>query len=320
MSSDPEAALLAPDPPEISILMLSWNTRELTLRCLDSLPASATKGLRYEVIVVDNGSRDGSAEALAKRSDIQLIANAENRGYAAGVNQAYARARGNLILLLNSDIEFAPGALSVLHDFLLDHDEVAGVGPLYLNPDGTFQQHHYRLPTFSMILANTSGLLSRVPALAGQLRAYRMLDEDFSRPRPVQQPSASCLLLRKSRLPAGRLLDERFPIYFNDVALAHSLATQGHQLWMTPDSVVIHEHGASTRLLGAARVRQHVGAQVRYVAATQPRYRLFLFRSLVFVEKLLALLLRRPGALGPGELIKALRGDPGPLPQGPTTH
>jgi GT2 family glycosyltransferase len=318
MSAEAEARVLAPEPPEISILMLSWNTRELTLRCLDSLPASAAKGLRYEVIVVDNGSRDGSAEALAKRSDIQLIANADNQGYAGGVNQAYVRARGDLILLLNSDIEFAPGALSALHGFLREHGEVAGVGPIYLNPDGTVQQHHYRLPTFTMILANTSTLLSRVPALARQLRAYRMLDDDFSRPRPVQQPSASCLLLRRSRLPVDRLLDERFPIYFNDVALAHSLAMQGHQLWMTPEAVVVHEHGASTRLLGAARVRQHVGAQVRYLAATQPRHRLVLFRSLVFVQKVFALLLRRPGALGFGDLLKALRGDPGPLPQVPT--
>ena len=133
--------------PDVSILIVSWNTRALTLACLDSLSASVDDGARYEVIVVDNGSRDGSAEAFQQRSDIRLIANPENRGYAAAVNQAYAAAQGDFILLLNSDIEFEPGALGALLRFLREREDVAGVGPLYLNPDGSPQQHHYRFPT-----------------------------------------------------------------------------------------------------------------------------------------------------------------------------
>jgi GT2 family glycosyltransferase len=104
--------------PDISVLLLSWNTRELTLECLDSLPDAVDGELRCQVVVVDNGSRDGSAEALAQREGIELVANPENRGYAAAVNQAYERADGEFVLLLNSDVRFVPGSLSVLHSFL----------------------------------------------------------------------------------------------------------------------------------------------------------------------------------------------------------
>ena len=306
--------------PDVSILIVNWNTRELTLACLDSLPASVEADARCEVIVVDNGSRDGSAEAFARRSDIRLIANPENRGYAAAVNQAYAAAHAEFILLLNSDIEFAPGALGALLRFLHQREDVAGVGPLYLNPDGSPQAHHYRFPTFPALLAGASRPLRRLPLLSRSDRRYRMLDDDFSSPREVPQPSASCLLLRRSCLVGERLMDEQYPIYFNDVALARSLALAGHRLWMTPEAVVYHEHGASTRLLGGALARHHIGALVRYLSWAQPRYQLLLFRALVLVQKLVLYAVRRPGALPPRELWAALRGDPGPLPQAPAAH
>ena len=304
---------------DVAILLLSWNTKQLTLRCLDSL-GEAAGDLTSQVIVVDNASRDGSAEALAARSDIQLIANSDNRGYAAAVNQAYARAEGEFVLLLNSDIEFRPGSLKTLRDFLVEHHEVAGAGPLYLNSDGSPQQHHYRFPTFAMTLANASRILARLPVLARRVREYRMLDEDFSRARPVQQPSASCLLLRRSCLPNDSLMDERYPVYFNDVALAYGLAARGHQLWMTPDAVVVHEHGASTRQLGGALARQHIGAHVRYLRATEPRWRVEVFRAVILVQKVGLAALRRPGTLSFSDLVKALQGDPGPLPQAPAVR
>jgi GT2 family glycosyltransferase len=314
----PDRPAADPARPDVSILLLSWNTRELTLACLDSLPRSVDDGLTYEVIVVDNDSRDGSADALAARDDIRLIANEENRGYAPAVNQAYELARGEYVLLLNSDVEFEPGALTTLRRFLLERPDVAGVGPLYLNPDGTPQQHHFRFPTFGATMGNASRVLGRVPALARRVRDYRMLDDDFSAPRPVEQPSASCLLLRRSSLPAGPLMDEQYPIYFNDVALAHSLARRGQTLWMTPEAVVVHEHGASTRQMGGALARQHIGAHVRYLRETEPRYRVELFRGVVLLQKLALTALRRPGTLSPRDLFAALRGDPGPVPATPS--
>ena len=301
----------------ISILIVSWNTRDLTLACIDSLPVGIDDETAHEVIVVDNDSRDGSAEAIAQLERARLIENSANVGYAAAVNQAYRAAGGDLVLLLNSDVRFERGALSALVCFLDARPDVAGVGPLYLNPDGSPQAHHYRFPTFSAILAAASEPLRRIPRLARSLREYCMLDDDFSEPRPVPQPSASCLLLRRECLPPGPLLDEGYPIYFNDVDLARRLALAGQELWMTPDAVVVHEHGASTRLLGGSLARQHIGSLVRYLRDTQSPWRVRIYQALVLAQKLVLLLLRRPGALSPRQLFRALSGDPGPPPPAP---
>jgi len=305
--------------PAISILVVSWNTLRLTAACLDSLPEAVAPDTGYEVVVVDNGSTDGSAEMLRSRPEVVLIENERNVGYAAAVNQAYASASCELVLLLNSDIEFVPGALETLVQFLRDRPEAAGVGPLYLNPDGTPQQHNFRLPSLTMLLGGTSAPLRRLPPVARRMRSYEMADVTFTGPTRVEQPSASCLLLRRSVLPADHLLDEQFPIFFNDVELAHRLALVGAHLWVQPSSKVFHVHGASTKLLGGNLRVHHLGSQVRYVQATESRFRLELFRSVVLAQKLGALALRRNGAMPLRDVLRGLRGETGAIPDAPHT-
>lgn len=303
--------------PEISILIVSWNTIGLTTACLESIPRAVASRTTYEVVVVDNGSTDGSVEMLDARAGVLLVENGRNVGYAAAVNQAYARSSGDLVLLLNSDIEFVPGSLELLTRFLREHPDAAGVGPLYLNPDGSPQHHHFRLPTVEMLLGGTSAPLRRVPRVARSMRRYEMLDEEFTRPVRVEQPSASCLLLRRQVLPADHLLDEQFPIFFNDVELAYRLAQAGEELWVQPEARVYHVHGASTKMLGRSLLLHHLGAQVRYVKATSSRGALALFRGVVLVQKLGALALRREGAMPLRDVVRGLRGDTGPIPDRP---
>ena len=303
--------------PDLSILLISWNTRSLTEICLGSIPGSIDAEVTYETIVVDNGSEDGSREMLRARSDVVLVENDHNVGYAAAVNQAYVRSTAPLLLLLNSDIEFVPGSLGVLLDFLREHPEVEGVGPVYLNPDGSPQQHHYRLPTLVMLLGSNSAPLRRLPPVARSMHRYRMLDVDFSRAVRVEQPSASCLVLRRSALPSDYLLNEQFPIFFNDVELAHRLAREGSELWVVPESTVFHVHGASTRLLGSSLAVHHLGAQVRYLRATGSRWAVKVFQAVVFLQRLAALALRTGGAIPLRDVVRALRGDTGPVPSGP---
>jgi GT2 family glycosyltransferase len=301
--------------PLTSILIVNWNTRVLVCGCLDSL-ASGAGDCGYETIVVDNGSVDGSVEALATRSEITLLANAENRGYAEAVNQAYAAARGEFVLLLNSDVELRPGTLTTLVGFLEQHPDVVGTAPLYLNPDGTPQPFHFRFPSFLALLAGGSALLARLPGSRRHLREHQMLEDDFSVPRPVDQPSASCLLLRRSALGPA-VFDERYPIFFNDVQLARGIAARGGELWVTPEAKVIHEAHASTRQLGNRLKRQYLGSLVQMLQETEPAWKVGVYQLLVLLQGLAVLACRRPGALWPRDLWGAMRGDPGPLPQAP---
>ena len=207
----------------------------------------------------------------------------------------------------------------MLARFLDEREPVAGVGPVYANPDGSPQPFHFRFPTFATTLANGSSLVRRlVPGSERRLREYRMLDDDFSRPRPVPQPSASCLLLRRSVLPREQLLDERYPLYFNDVQLARSLADQGLELWVTPEAVAVHNaHASGLMLPPAARRRQYIGAVVRMLMDTEPFYKVWLYRTIVLVQNLALWALDRPEALRGRDLLAALDGNPGPLPVRP---
>jgi GT2 family glycosyltransferase len=303
--------------PDISVLLVNWNTKDLVVRCLESLAAGIGTDLTFETIVVDNGSVDGSAAALRSRTDILLIENTSNLGYAAAVNQAYRRSRGPLVLLLNSDVELLPGSVAALEGLLARHPGVAGAAPLYRNPDGSPQPFHFRLPSYAVTLANASALVRILPGMRQRLRTFRMLDDDFSRPHPVPQPSASCLLLRRTCLPSGHIFDECYPIFMNDVELARSLAAEGEELWVTPEAAVIHEDHASTKKLGGLRKRQYIASVVRMLKKTQPRRNVFMYQALVFVQGLVLLGLRRPDALSLRDLTGATSGDPGPLPSAP---
>ena len=301
----------------LSILVVNWNTRELVLECLESLPKQET-GRSYEVVVVDNGSVDGSGDALSRQTGITLIRNDHNLGYAAAVNQAYRRSSGEFVLLLNSDVELTPTALESLTQFLRSNPSAAGVGPLYMNVDGSPQPFHFRFPTFTMTLANGGAIASRLlPGSKRRLRYYRMLDDDFSKPRPVPQPSASCLLLRRSCLPDDHVFDERYPIFFNDVQLARSFADRGLTLWVTPSAKVVHHSHASTDKLGVARKRQYLGSVIRMLEETEPPSKVWLYRAVVLLQNIPVWLLRRPDALSFGDLWKTLSGDVGPLPSDP---
>jgi GT2 family glycosyltransferase len=306
--------------PDVSILIVNWNTRETVLQCLDALPTGVDDELTYEVIVVDNGSVDGSGDALAERTDVTLIRNDANLGFAEAVNQAYIRSTAEFVLLLNSDVDLTPGALSTLARYLREHPDAAGAAPLYLNPDGSPQPFHFRLPTFATTLANGSRLFRRlIPGSEQRLRDFRMADDDFTKPCLVPQPSASCLLLRRSVLPPDYILDERYPIFFNDVKLARSLAEHGHELWVTPDAVVLHEAHSSAKQLGRGPGRQqYLASAIRMLSETASPFEVWLYRLIVLSQNLGKWALGRPDAVRGRELWKALAGEPGPLPTRPS--
>ena len=303
--------------PEVSVLLVSWNTREETRRCLESLRQTAA-GLSYEVIAVDNSSRDGSAELLAAQDRVRLIRNDHNAGFAAAVNQAYRAATGELILLLNSDVTLHQGALETMVEFLHDHPDAAGVSPLYLNPDGTFQQHYVQLPSLAACLALFTAL-RRVPGFRGALHRFQMRGQDFTKPRELG--SGSCQLLRRRVLATDQIFDESFPIYWNDALLARELTGGGHRLWMIPDAVVTHARGASCSRLGpSVRFRHLIGGLVHYLDRTGQHYRVVIFRAAMIANHLLKTALGRTTPLSWTDLWAALRGDLGALPDGDTTR
>jgi hypothetical protein len=228
---------------DVSIIIVNWNTRDLLERCLRSIRTSVA-GLALHVLVVDNGSTDGSAEMVADRfRQVELLRNQENVGFARANNQAYGRAQGRYVLLLNPDTELRPDAVKQMVRFLDADPRRAGATAVLRNPDGSLQRYHKRLPRWSYVLWSETLLRNLAPGNRW-VRDFYMLDEPFDVVTEIEQPPAACLMLRRSVIETERLFDERFPIFYNDVDLCRRLRDAGYRLFLLPEAEVMHHGGA----------------------------------------------------------------------------
>lgn len=228
---------------DVSIIIVNWNTRTLLDRCLLSIEAGAA-GIAVHVLVVDNGSADGSAELVARKFPrVELLRNQENVGFARANNQAYGLAQGRYVLLLNPDTELREGAVKRMVEFLDADPRGAGVTAVLRNPDGTMQRYHKRLPSWSYVLWSETLLRNVVPANRWT-RTFYMRDEPFDVVTEIEQPPAACLMLRRSVIGTEQLFDERFPIFYNDVDLCRRLRDAGYRLFLQPEAEVMHHGGA----------------------------------------------------------------------------
>jgi len=235
-------------PPELSVVIPSWNTRDLLAACLDALFAADLP--TTETIVVDNASADGSADMVAERfPDVVLIRNAENKGFAGGCNQGMEVARGRFVLLLNSDTEVARDALARLIAWLDEHAEYGAAAPLLHHPDGRVQPSLKRFPNLDTALWFSTPMERRYPNNA-ELKRYFMRDADPEQSSDVDQPPAACLLIRADVLARIGFFDESLWLFFNDVDLSKRMDAAGYKTRYVAEARVLHHEGASTSKYG----------------------------------------------------------------------
>lgn len=222
--------------PDLAIIIVNWNTRQLLLDCLASLPA-ATDGIHAETWVVDNGSGDGSVEAVRTQyPEVRIIANRENLGFATANNQAIRASVSRHVLLLNSDTIARPGSLTALVRFLDAHPEVGIVGPRLLNPDGSLQPSWALFPTiFTELTGKKLRLRWRYPTADGTL-AYS-----------TDWVDGAALMIRRSILPQIGLMDERYFMYTEEVDWCYRARRAGWKVCYLPGSEVIHFGGQSSK-------------------------------------------------------------------------
>jgi len=235
--------------------------------------AESASEASIEVIVVDNASTDGSAAMVREAfPEVALIANAEHRGYAAANNQGIARARGEFVMLLNPDTELPREAPGQLIDFLRAHPQAGAVAPRLVHPDGRIQESVRGWPTPGALMEEAVGPRIAFCVVRHEERlqpsrqsarrdtkyssSYRVPVAVLTEPVPVPQPMTSCLVIRRQALEEVGVMDERFPIFFNDVDLCFRLWEAGHEIWYLPAVRVLHHGGASTRQVRPRMIRE----------------------------------------------------------------
>jgi GT2 family glycosyltransferase len=247
----------APQPVDVSILIVTWNSARFIDRCLTAIPA-ACDGFAYEVIVYDNASGDDTLQHVAEEGKDEsrtVIRSERNDGFAAGTNRAFAASRGRYVFLLNPDSELAPGALAHLRDFLDENPEAAGAAPLLVDEHGELQREFQlrRLPTLRTLASELLAFGKLFP-MNSHTAHYRYRDVELHEPARIEQPAAAALLLRRETFEDVGRFDEQFsPAWFEDVDFCRRLAANGKSVWVVPTARAKHYGGASLEHLSFGR-------------------------------------------------------------------
>jgi GT2 family glycosyltransferase len=232
--------------PDVSIVIVSFNTRELLRRCLATVAASGD-GLSVETIVVDNVSRDGSADLVeGEFPAVKLVRSDVNLGFAAANNKAFPLAQGRYVVLLNSDAFLRPGALQRSVRYM-DADPRIGLGGARLvGRDDSWQPSARMFPSPLLEFYMLSGLAARFQSS----RIFGRMDRtwaDQDRAAEVDWVPGAYSIVRRDVLEKVGYFDERFFLYYEEVDLCRRIRAAGYRIWYWPDVVVEHWGGESSK-------------------------------------------------------------------------
>lgn len=223
---------------DLSIVLVCWNNKDYLVPCLHSLYGSQMR-TRCEVVVVDNGSTDGSIEVLAQEfPQVRVIQNTENVGLSRASNQGIQATTGRYILLLNNDTLVNGRSLDALTEFLDTQPDAGAVGGELLNPDGSFQSGYASFSSLPQEFLIATGLGDRLwSGYPSHGRSDKVKRVDWL--------SSACLMLRREALEQVGLLDEQYFVYGDEADLQFRLKHAGWQIYYLPNAAIIHFGGRS---------------------------------------------------------------------------
>ena len=229
---------------DLSIVIVSYNTRDMLRDCLTSLPA-ATAGITSETWVVDNNSPDRSADMVAEEfPGVRLIANRENAGFTRANNQALRQTDSRHAVILNPDTECRSGSLTTLVNYLDAHADVGSVGPKLLNTDGSLQPNGARFPKpwRDFLIVTEIRSLFRAP-----FERFCRMRDDFGIECDVDVVSGACMMVRASVMAEVGMLDEDFFMFFEEVEWCWRIKRAGYRVVYVPAAEVVHHWMGSVR-------------------------------------------------------------------------
>jgi len=233
---------------DLSVVIVSWNVRQLLSGCLESVFASVgDSALQHEVLVVDNASSDGSASMVREHfPQVRVWENAENRGFAAGCNQALSQCSGRHVLLLNPDTLVRRDAPGVLVGFMDTMQRVGMAGPRLVYPDGSFQHSAFEFPTLAQAFLDFFPIHARLTdsKLNGR---YPRADYAAGHAFRVGHPLGACIIVRRKALEQVGCLDEGFFMYCEEVDWALRFHRAVWRVYCVPMAEVAHYSGQSTQ-------------------------------------------------------------------------
>ena len=250
---------------KLSIIIVSYNVRDLLQQALDSLIDSA-EGLEYEIFVVDNASKDQTVEMIeAKYPNIKLIANQKNIGFSKANNQAILIAKGEYILVINPDTITSADTLPKVLSFMDTKEQVGGLGVRMINAQGKYLKESKRgMPTPWAAFTKFSGISKMYPKSKFLNKYYMGWINEFETAE-VEVLAGAFMMLRSNALKKIGLFDESFFMYGEDIDLSYRLILAGYKNYYFPETYIIHFKGQSTRKFSWRYIQSFYGAMYIFI-------------------------------------------------------
>ena len=225
---------------DVSVIIINYNTRQMTAECIDSV-FEKTKDIKFEIILVDNASTDGSKEFFEQDKRIIYIYNNENLGFGRANNIGIEVAKGRNILFLNSDTLLINNAIKILSNYLDENPKVGACGGNLYTKD-LKPNHSYRL-IFPSIMDEINTLFAKLPSkfIYGKNEEYN----HTNKPLLVKYITGADLMVRKNVLDDVGLFDPRFFMYFEETELCHRFWENKYAIMSIPNAKIIHLDGGS---------------------------------------------------------------------------
>ena len=247
----------------LSAVVVNYNAREYLLDCVRSLRADGVE----EIVVADNDSRDGSADALrAVDADVRILPTGANLGFAAAANRAFALTSGEFVAITNPDVVVEPGTIKTLVDALEHDPTLAVVGPRIENADGSWYPSARTFPALGDALGHA--FLQFVVPENRFSRRYKMLDWDHAVARRVDWVSGTFMVVRRDAFAAAGGFDEAYFMYVEDVDLCWRLRRRGWHVGYEPAARVMHVIGVSSELAPYRMIVAHHRSLFRFGVKT----------------------------------------------------
>lgn len=279
--------------PDLSIVIVNWNVRDLLRRCLHSLFASHQPtlasntqhpALSTEIIVVDSASTDGSVEMVRQEfPQVHLITSEVNLGYTGGNNLGINAGRGRYILLLNPDTEVMGDALPAMVGYMNTHPDVGALGPQLLNPDGSIQSSRRRFPTLGTAFVESTVIQQWWPD-NHILRRYYVQDRPDDAISEVDWATGACILLRRQAVDQVGLLDDEFFMYSEELDWCRRARDDGWKVVYLPTARVIHYEGKSSEQVMPLRHVRFQRSKIRYFRKHHGRWAGALVRTFLLLN------------------------------------
>ncbi|MBI5237016.1 MAG: glycosyltransferase family 2 protein [Deltaproteobacteria bacterium] len=280
---------------DVSIVIVSYNTCRILDECIVSIKKEMAAS--YEIIVVDNASKDDSCRMLREKyPEVLLIENSENAGFARANNQGFAIAKGKYFFMLNSDTVILDRAIDKLIEFMEKNPWVGVCGPRNVGRDGDMQYSCDHFPSFWNTLWEYSNLVNRYPQVK-MFKRSRMRYWDYSDVKDVERIAGCTLMLRSDLYVRLGGLDNNYFMYFEETDLCYRVIREGYRVVYLPHAVIVHYGGESSKMqTGHAVINRTIysyflGSQYYFYRKNYGFFPMLAVRSLDFVYGL-ALLAR----------------------------